>query len=292
MLKMKQKQNTVKSSLAKRNIQKFCKNRMAVAGLIGVVIIVFACVFAPLLTPYSPETINIREANLPMSWEHPLGTDRMGRDMFARVLYGGRWSLFLGTAASFGANILAAILGCIAGYFGGKVDRFLVALQEFMSMFPTILVIMLITAVSGRSVALMLALWILTGWPSTMRVIRSRILSLKQEPYIESCRANGIGSGSIMFHHMVPNTLGPIIINCTMNISSYIMQESSLSFLGLGLPPEVATWGNILNGAKRIDILLSEPMLWIAPGTAILLITLCMSFFGDGLRDALDPTTR
>lgn len=292
MLKTKQNTNSVRSSLAKRNIQKFMKNRMAVIGLIGLIIIVGACVCAPLLTPYDPSHINLREAKLPMSWDHPLGTDRMGRDMFARILYGGRWSLFLGVTASFGANILAAILGCIAGYFGGKVDKAIVTLQEFMSVFPTILIIMLVTSVSGRSVTLMLVLWILTGWPSTMRVIRSRILSLKQEPFVESCRANGISSVSIMFHHMVPNTLGPIIINCTMNIAGYILSESSLSFLGLGLPPEVATWGNILNGVKRMDTLLTEPILWLAPGLAILLFTLFVSFVGDGLRDALDPTAR
>jgi len=292
MLKTKQNTNSVKSSLAKRNIQKFMKNRMAVIGLIGLVIIVGACVCAPLLTSCDPSYINLREANLPISWEHPLGTDRMGRDMFARILYGGRWSLFLGVTASFGANILAAVLGCVAGYFGGKVDKAIVTLQEFMSVFPTILIIMLVTSVSGRSVSLMLALWILTGWPSTMRVIRSRILSLKQEPFVESCRANGISSFSIMFHHMVPNTLGPIIINCTMNIAGYILAESSLSFIGLGLPPEVATWGNILNGVKRMDTLLTEPVLWLAPGMAILLFTLFVSFVGDGLRDALDPTAR
>lgn len=292
MLKTKQRTNSVRSSLAKRNVQKFMKNRMAVIGLIGLVIIVGACVCAPLLTPHDPSRINIREAQLPMSWEHPLGTDRLGRDMFARILYGGRWSLFLGVTASFGANILAAMLGCIAGYFGGKVDKAIVTLQEFMSVFPTILIIMLVTSVSGRSITLMLTLWILTGWTSTMRVIRSRILSLKQEPFVESCKANGISSFSIMFHHMVPNTLGPIIINCTMNIAGYILAESSLSFLGLGLPPEVATWGNILNGVKRMDTLLTEPILWLAPGLAILLFTLFISYVGDGLRDALDPTAR
>ena len=125
-----------------------------------------------------------------------------------------------------------------------------------------------------------------------MRIVRSKIMSLKQEPFIESCRANGISNASIMFHHMVPNTLGPIILNVTMNVGGYILAEAGLTYLGIGIPANIATWGNILNGAKRLDVLMTQPMLWMAPGMAILLVTLCINFFGDGLRDAMDSTTR
>jgi len=286
------KKNVAKSSLAKRNIQKFMKNRLAIVGLIGLALMILACVFAPLLTPHDPTLIDMTKKALPMSWEHPLGTDRMGRDMLARVLYGGRWSLFIGAAASLGTNLLAALLGCIAGYYGGKVDKCLVTVQEFMSLFPTTLIFILVAGISGRSIGLVLFVWIVTGWGGTMRIVRSRILSLKQEPFVESCRANGIGGFSIMFHHMIPNTMGPIILNCTMNVGGYILSEAGLSYLGIGLPTNVPTWGNILNGAKRMDILLNEPMLWIAPGACILLLTLFINFFGDGLRDALDSTTK
>jgi peptide/nickel transport system permease protein len=134
--------------------------------------------------------------------------------------------------------------------------------------------------------------WILTGWGGMMRQVRGKIMSLKQEPFIESCRANGIGSASIMFHHMIPNTLGPIILNMTMNIGGYILSEAGLAYLGIGLPVNVSTWGSIINGAKRIDILLNQPDLWMLPGACILLVTLCINFVGDGLRDALDSTTR
>lgn len=286
------KKNVAKSSLAKRNIQKFMKNRLAIVGLIGLALMILACIFAPLLTPHDPTLIDMTQARKPMSWEHPLGTDRMGRDMLARVLYGGRWSLFIGAAASLGTNLLAALLGCIAGYYGGKVDKCLVTVQEFMSLFPTTLIFILVAGISGRSIGLVLFVWIVTGWGGTMRIVRSRILSLKQEPFVESCRANGIGGFSIMFHHMIPNTMGPIILNCTMNVGGYILSEAGLSYLGIGLPTNVPTWGNILNGAKRMDILLNEPMLWIAPGACILLLTLFINFFGDGLRDALDSTTK
>ncbi len=286
------KKKVVKSSLTKRSIQKFMKNRLAIVGLIGLIVVVGMCVCAPLLTKYPPDTLDMTMRNLPWSKEHPFGTDRGGRDMFARLLYGGRWSLMLGFSASLGVNLLAAILGCVAGYFGGKIDRFLVTLQEFMALFPTTLLFILVSGIVGRSLGFVLLVWILTGWGGTMRIVRSKILSLKQEPFIESCRANGISNLSIMFHHMVPNTLGPIILNVTMNIGGYILSEAGLSYLGIGLPVHIATWGKILNDAKRVDILLLQPDLWMLPGACILIVTLCINFFGDGLRDALDSTTR
>ncbi|MDD3948556.1 MAG: ABC transporter permease [Ruminococcaceae bacterium] len=289
----KTKQNKpVKSSLTKRSIQKFMKNRLAIVGLIGLFLLLTACICAPLLTSYDPGFIDLTQKSLPMSAEHPLGTDRLGRDLLARVLYGGRWSLLIGIAASLGTNLLAAILGCVSGYYGGKVDRTLVTVQEFMSLFPTTLIFILLAGITGRSINIVLAIWILTGWGGTMRIVRSRILSLKQEPFVESCRANGISSFSIMFHHMVPNTMGPIILNVTMNVGGYVLSEAGLTYLGIGLPADIPTWGNILNGAKRMDILLNEPLLWMVPGAAILLLTLSINFFGDGLRDALDSTTK
>ena len=289
---VKDKSKVAKSSLTKRSFQKFCKNPLAIIGLLGLVVIITLVCCAPLLTEYDPNKIDLTMRNLPMSKEHPLGTDRNGRDMWARVLYGGRWSLLLGFAASIGVNTLAAILGCVAGFVGGKVDRALVTLQEFLSLFPTTLVFILVSGVMGSNIWFVLMVWILTGWGGTMRIVRSKIMSLKTEPFIESCRANGISNASIMFHHMVPNTLGPIILNVTMNVGGYILAEAGLTYLGIGIPANIATWGNILNGAKRLDVLMTQPMLWMAPGLAILLVTLCINFFGDGLRDAMDSTTR
>lgn len=289
---VKTKNKVVKSSLTKRSIQKFVKNPMAVIGLIVLVTIIGMCICAPLLTKYPPDTIDMTMRNLPWSKEHPFGTDRNGRDMFARLLYGGRWSLFLGITASVGVNLLGAILGSVAGFIGGKIDRALVAIQEFLGLFPTTLLFILVSGIIGRSIGFVLLVWILTGWGGMMRQVRGKIMSLKQEPFIESCRANGIGSASIMFHHMIPNTLGPIILNMTMNIGGYILSEAGLAYLGIGLPVNVSTWGAIINGAKRIDILLNQPDLWMLPGACILLVTLCINFVGDGLRDALDSTTR
>lgn len=280
------------SSLTKRSLQRFAQNKLAVAGAIGLILIVLACACAPLLTHYDPGFIDPANRSLAPSKEHLLGTDRVGRDIFARILYGGRWSLFIGFAAAVGANLLGAALGAVSGFYGGKVDRILIAIQEFFQIFPQLLLVMLFVGFIGKGVGNLLLIWTFTGWGSIMRITRSRVLSLKQEPFIESCRANGIGSLSIMFHHILPNTMGPIIVNTTMNIAGYILAEAGLAYLGLGVPDSLPTWGNIINAAKRLDIVQTDPLLWIAPGVAICLVVLCVNFFGDGLRDALDPSSR
>lgn len=280
------------SSLAKRSLQNFKQNKLAVVGAFGLLIIVMACICAPLLTSHDPSFINPAIRGLDPSWEHPLGTDRLGRDVFARILYGGRWSMFIGFTAAVCTNLLGAALGCIAGYYGGKVDKCLVTLQEFFGIFPQLLLVMLFVGFVGKGVSNLLIIWTVTGWGSIMRVVRGRVLSLKQEPFVESCRANGIGGLSIMFHHIIPNTLGPIIVNMTMNISGFIISETGLAYLGLGVPDSIATWGNIINGVKRLDYIQTQPLLWLAPGIAIGLVVLCVNFFGDGLRDALDPASK
>ena len=280
------------SSLTKRSLQRFAQNKLAVAGAIGLILIVLACACAPLLTHYDPGFIDPANRSLAPSKEHLLGTDRVGRDIFARILYGGRWSLFIGFAAAVGANLLGAALGAVSGFYGGKVDHILIVIQEFFQIFPQLLLVMLFVGFIGKGVGNLLLIWTFTGWGSIMRITRSRVLSLKQEPFIESCRANGIGSLSIMFHHILPNTMGPIIVNTTMNIAGYILAEAGLAYLGLGVPDSMPTWGNIINAAKRLDIVQTDPLLWIAPGVAICLVVLCVNFFGDGLRDALDPSTR
>lgn len=280
------------SSLTKRSLQRFAQNKLAVAGAIGLILIVLACACAPLLTHYDPGFIDPANRSLAPSKEHLLGTDRVGRDIFSRILYGGRWSLFIGFAAAVGANLLGAALGAVSGFYGGKVDRILIAIQEFFQIFPQLLLVMLFVGFIGKGVGNLLLIWTFTGWGSIMRITRSRVLSLKQEPFIESCRANGIGSLSIMFHHILPNTMGPIIVNTTMNIAGYILAEAGLAYLGLGVPDSLPTWGNIINAAKRLDIVQTDPLLWIAPGVAICLVVLCVNFFGDGLRDALDPSSR
>ena len=281
-----------KPSMAKRRVQKFCKNPMSVIALIVLSALIFACVFAPLFTPHDPEEINVLNKLAPPSPEHPLGCDRLGRDLLARALYGGRWSLAIGILTSVCVNLIGASLGVIGGYFGGRIDSAIVTLSEFMSLFPTMLVIILIAAISEVTIVTLILIWSLTGWAGMMRMTRSKVASLKQEPFVERCVANGLPKFSIMFHHIIPNTTGPIIVNMTMNIAGYILAESSLSFLGYGLDSSIPTWGNLMNATTRIDQILSDPIQWMVPGACILILVLCVNFLGDGLRDAVDSTTR
>lgn len=281
-----------RNSLAKRNFQKFISNRMAIIGAIILLVILLACICAPLLTPHDPTLIVVTDKGLPCSPEHPLGTDRVGRDIFARILYGGRMSIFIGVVSAVGATLLGAILGCVSGFYGGKVDSVLVYIAELFQTFPQYLLILLCVGLLGQSTKNLLIIFIGTGWAGMMRIVRGRILSLKQEPFVESCRANGIGGMSIMFHHLLPNTLGPVIVNTTLATAGYILSEAGLSFLGMGVPDTVVTWGNILNAAKRLDIIQTMPMLWIAPGVMLCLFVLSINFFGDGLRDVLDPSAQ
>lgn len=281
-----------KSSLAKRNLFKFLNNKMAIIGGVLLFVILAACILAPLLTPYDPILIDIPQKSLPCSAEHPLGTDRVGRDIFARILYGGRMSIFIGVASAFGATMLGTILGCISGFYGGPLDKVLVYVADLFQVFPQYLLILLCVGLLGQSTGNLLLIFIITGWTGVMRIVRSRILSLKQEPFVESCLANGVSSFSIMFHHLLPNTLGPVIVNMTLQVAGYILAEASLSFLGMGVPDTVVTWGNIMNAAKRLDIIQTMPVLWLAPGAAICLLVLSINFFGDGLRDVLDPSAQ
>ena len=289
---MKNNKSTKSFSLARRNMQRFARNKMAVLGAIILIIMLLSCIFAQYLTPYDPTYIDPAIRNMGPCTEHPLGTDRLGRDIFARIIYGGRISISIGVISALGATIVGTILGCIAGFYGGIVDKVLVTLQEFFAIFPQILLILLCVSFVGRSVEAMVLIFIFTSWSGIMRVVRGRILSLKQEPFVESCRVNGISGASIMFHHMLPNTLGPVIVNATLCIAGFILTEAGLSYLGMGVPETIPTWGNIINAAKRLDIIQNEPMLWIAPGIAICLFVLSINFFGDGLRDALDPSSR
>lgn len=288
---MNTKKHAVKSSLAKRSFQRFLENKVASIGAVILFLIIFVCICVPLITSKDPNFIDVANTRKPFSSENWLGTDLLGRDIFARLLYGGRMSIMIGVGSAVGATLLGTALGCIAGYYGKKVDKVLVYVCELFMCFPQYLLILLCVGLLGQSTGNLLIIFIGTGWAGIMRIVRGRIQSLKEEPFVESCRANGIRSTSIMFHHLLPNTRGPVIVNMTLQVSGYILAEAGLSFLGMGVPSTVVTWGNIINAAKRLDLIQNTPALWLAPGIAICLLILSINFFGDGLRDALDHST-
>lgn len=284
------KKKVVKSSLAKRNLQKFLANRLAIVGLIIIAFFVACAVLAPLLTPYDPSYVNPADRLLPSSAQHPFGTDNAGRDTLARLLYGGRISILVGLSAALGSALIGCALGCIAGYYGGKLDAAVVYICEIFTTFPQIMLVLILAGLWGRSLTNLVLIFCLTGWMATARLVRSKVLSLKTEPFVECYRANGVSALSIMFKHILPNTLGPVIVSITMQTAGFVLSEASLSFLGMGVPTSIPTWGNVINAAKSFNIFQNYPVLWIVPGLAISLFVLGVNFFGDGLRDVFDAT--
>lgn len=278
-----------KSSLAKRNVQKFLRNRLAILGLCMIVAMAFLCAFAPLLTQYQPNEMSLAEITKAPSAKHLFGTDKLGRDVFARVLYGGRISIFIGLSGALGGMILGVIFGSLAGYIGGVFDGVLVKIAELVSSVPQALLVLVLVVVAGQGMQNLLYVFIGTGWIATFRLTRGRFFSLREESFVEACRAFGISTGSIVFRHILPNCLGPVVVQLTLNTAGFILQEAALSFLGLGVPSNTVTWGNIMNAAREIIVIYKYPWMWLPAGIAVAVFVLGVNFFGDGLRDVFDP---
>ena len=276
-------------SQAYRNMQTFLRNRLAVAGLIVVVLFTLASNFAPLITPYDPALPDMKQIGKAPSAEHPFGTDKVGRDVLARVLYGGRTSIFIGVVSSFIGSVLGIIFGCLGGYFGGKLDSLLVHASELFMTFPSMILILILTTLVGKSLFNIIFIFAVTGWMTPFRMIRGKFLTQREETYVSVCKAFGISKFSIMFRHILPNAISPIIVAFSINVAGYILSEAGLSYLGLGVASSIPTWGNILNAAKSIDVIRTYWWLWVYPGAVLSLFVLAVNFFGDGLRDVYDP---
>ena len=253
------------------------------------VLIVFAAVFAPMLTSYDPNKLSLSEKNTAPYMEHLLGTDNLGRDVFARVLYGGRVSVFISVMGALMGSMVGMVLGSLAGYFGSKVDMVLVRLSEIFQTFPEMILIMILVAILGQGVGNLVLVFSLTGWMTTFRMVRNEFLALRGETYVQVCEAFGMPKAAIMFKQILPNVLSPVIVSATVNVAGFILSEASLSFLGVGVPSSVPTWGNILNAAKSVEVVSNYWWLWAVPGGVISIFVLAINFFGDGLRDVLDP---
>ena len=285
---IKEQNKSAASSLMKKNLRKFLRNKLAVLGLVVILVILVACVAGALLgVDYStPNPPVMRQAP---SGEHILGTDTIGRDLFARVLFGGCYSIFIGVFCAVLSSVLGAVLGAIAGYFGKWADMIIVRISEIFQAFPQlVLVMMLVAILKERSINNMLFVFVITGWMTTFRMVRNEFMSLKNETYVKVCEAFGMSRSNVMFKQILPNVMTPIIVSTTTNVAYFILQEASLSFIGLGVSDSTPTWGNILNAAKSIDVVQNQWWLWVFPGLAISLFVLAINFFGDGLRDVLD----
>ncbi|QQO09539.1 ABC transporter permease [Breznakiella homolactica] len=273
-----------------RALRKFFNNKLSVFGLAVFSVILLASVFAPLICRYNPLAIDLNSILQSPSSEHILGTDKVGRDIFARIVYGGRISILVGFGSALGAALIGVSLGCYAGYKGGFFDAACLRVSEVFMSFPQIILVLLLVTIIGQSLMNLIVIFIITGWGSMYRMARARILSIREEEYVQSLRAFGINSFVICFKHMLPNALGPIAVNITLSTAMFILEEAGLSFLGLGVPLQIATWGNILNVAQDITILRENWWIWLPVGIVISLFVLSINFIGDGFRDSTDPS--
>ena len=235
------------TKLTNRTLRKIMANKLAVLGAALFVIICVLCFAAPLFTRYSPTAISLKERIAGPSADHIFGTDQMGRDIWSRMLYGGRISIVVGLGSALGAALIGVTLGIFVGYKGGWIDAIILKISDVFLAFPQMVLIIIMVALVGQSLQNMILIFILTGWPSMYRMARSKVLSLKEEEFVQALRAFGVSDLKIAFKHMLPNTVGPIVVNITLSTAMFILQEASLSVLGYGVPQEIATWGNIIN---------------------------------------------
>lgn len=280
----------LKASTSNRAIGKMVNNRLALFGLIVFSIILLSAVFAPLLTSHDPLKINLRNIAKPPSWENWFGTDKIGRDVFARVLYGGRISILVGLGSALMAAVIGVAIGAYAGYKGGWIDTIALRVSEIFMSFPQIILVLLLVSIAGQSLSNLIIIFVLTGWGGQYRMSRARMLSLREEEYVQALQSFGLSTTSICYKHILPNALGPIMVNITLSTAMFILAEAGLSFLGLGVPLNLATWGNILNVAQEIRVLQNFWWMWLPVGIVISLFVLSVNFIGDGLRDATDPS--
>jgi len=270
---------------------KFKRDRSAIAGLVIVLLLTLAALLSVWLAPWHLVTgQNLAEALQPPSWKHWMGTDQFGRDLALRVLYGARISLFVGFVAVAIGMSIGLVLGTSAGYFGGWWDTLIMRITDIMLAFPFLLLALAITAALGPSLQNALLALGIASFPSYTRLVRGNVLSLREENYVEAAKVAGAGSNRIMFHHLMPNLFGTLIVYGTLRVSTAILAEAGLSYLGLGAQPPTPTWGGMLSEGR--DYILFFEWLPLFPGLAILLTVTGFNLLGDGLRDALDPKTR
>lgn len=284
---------------------RFRRHKMAMVGVVILILILLYCTVGAIFMPESYANFNNTKIKLqPPSLEHPFGTDSVGRDLLARTISGGQISLVIGVSAMLVALVVGTLIGAIAGFYGGAIDSILMRFTEAVFNIPQLFLLIVVgkffameistIELFGRtfsgSVLVIIVIIGLTNWTYLARIVRAQYLSLKERDYVYAAKAIGAPNRPIIFRHILPNSLAPIIVSATLGVASAILSEAYVSFLGLGVQAPTASWGNLL--VSSYDRLETEPWLWIFPGLLITLTVLAINFVGDGLRDALDPRTQ
>ncbi|WP_045859687.1 ABC transporter permease [Teredinibacter purpureus] len=263
------------------------KNVLAMSGLVLLIVMLSLSIFAPWITPYAYDTQNLNLGATAPSLQHWMGTDIFGRDQFTRILYGSRISLMVGFIATAVALIIGVLWGTLAGYIGGKTDAFMMRIVDILYALPFAIFIILLTVVFGKSLFLLFLAIGAVEWLTMARIVRSQIMALKHQEFVEAAVSMGLSQRHIMVRHLIPNILGPIIVYTTLTIPSVILLESFLSFLGLGIQPPQSSWGSLIS--YGVETMEEYPWLIIYPSIFLSTTLFALNFLGDGLRDAFDP---
>jgi peptide/nickel transport system permease protein len=294
-----QKMYREEQTMAQMVWRAFRRHKPAMLGLSIMVVFTLAAIFAPVISPYDPEKTSLSEMLEPPSGQHIMGTDELGRDLFTRILYGGRVSLSIGVMAMGLAVLVGALVGGLAGFYGGWVDNILMRFTDMMLAFPQLFVLIIlaialrdipIEALRGTAFASILSIVLVIAvlaWMQVARLVRASFLSLKEKEFSEAARCLGVSNWRIMLRHLLPNAMSPIIVAATFRVATSIITESGLSYLGFGVQPPTPTWGNMLKNAQTL--MTRAPWTAIFPGLMIFVTVIAINFIGDGLRDALDP---
>lgn len=276
-------------SYGRRVVRRFLRHRLATVGLVFLVLLALIVVLGPIISPYAfdQQDFLLIGSPGPMSPQHWLGTDELGRDALTRLIYGGRVSLAVGLAGAVISTLVGTLVGALSGFYRGWTDTLLMRFTDVVLSIPTLPLVLLLSGLFRPSPLLLVAIVGTLIWMGTARLVRSQFLALREREFVEAARALGAGGARLMFRHILPNAIGPITVAATLAVGSAIMLESALSFLGFGIQPPVPTWGNLLNSAS--SWLSVAPWLAIPPGLCILCTVLAVNFLGDGLRDAMEP---
>lgn len=280
-----------KNNTTRMIIRRFRKHKLAVVSLYFLGIMILLAILAPIIAPYNPNQVST-SFSAPPSADHLLGTDQIGRDMFSRLLYATRISLFVGFAATVISTFIGVILGLIAGYFGGLADIIIMRITDTIMSFPYILLVLVAAAIFGPGLWNIILILGFVDWPGAARLVRGSVLSLRETNFVKGNVVAGMPNRYILFSEILPNTVGPVMVYATSVFAISILDEAALSFLGMGVQPPTASLGNILNGAESITILTSKFWLWVPAGVLIILLVVSINFVGDALRDAIDPSAK
>ncbi len=263
------------------------KNKLAMLGGVFLLFEVTVCILTPWIAPHAFETQDLSLTMAPPSAQYLLGTDNLGRDLFTRLLYGGRVSILVGILASLVSVMIGVLYGAIAGFLGGRVDNWMMRAVDVLYALPYIFLVIILMVYFGRNFILLFVALGLTQWLTMARIVRGQVMSLKQKEFVEAARSIGVSDFKILLHHLIPNCLGPVIVYLTLTVPTVILEEAFLSFLGLGVQAPMASWGTLISsGVEAMEV---APRLLVAPAMALSLTLFSLNFLGDGLRDALDP---